>query len=116
MARLINSGGGPFGALTPQRIAHEGLFQLDVDDSIWQDVGLEDDSYINSTPAQWLADENVRKGIAAMLELDRCQEEEQQLGQECCALQEWMMEEWSCVDDSKKAACKHTLTFIISLY
>ena len=77
MARLINSRGGPFGALAPQCIAREGLFQLDVDDSIWQDVGLEDDGYINSTLARWLADENVRKGIADMLELDHCQEEEQ---------------------------------------
>ena len=57
IARLINSRGGPFGTLAPQRIAHEGLFQLDVDDSIWQDVRLEDDGYIDSTPAQWLADE-----------------------------------------------------------
>ena len=30
------------------------------------------------------------------------------MGREHCALQEWMMGEWSCIDDAKKAACKHT--------
>ena len=51
------------------------LFSLDVDDDIWQDIGLTetDDS---TDPPLWLSDENVRMGIRAMLEMDRCQEEE----------------------------------------
>jgi hypothetical protein len=47
---------------------------------------------------RWLGDENVRDGIKALLELDRCCEEETRLCKERCALQEWMMEEWTCVD------------------
>jgi hypothetical protein len=47
---------------------------------------------------RWLGDESVRDGIKALLGLDRCCEEETRLRKERCALQEWMMEEWTCVD------------------
>jgi hypothetical protein len=67
---------------------------LDVDDDIWQDVGLDDEE--DSVPA-WLGDEDTRRGIKALLELDRCFEEEECLGRERCALQEWFIEEWKTV-------------------
>jgi hypothetical protein len=41
-------------------------------------------------------------GIRSLLELDRCQEEEVRLRKERCAMQEWMMEEWTCVDATIK--------------
>ena len=59
---MINHGCAPPGALSPSPIACEGLFSLDVDDDIWQDVGLEDDHY-NSDPPRWLSDDDVRNGI-----------------------------------------------------
>jgi len=72
----------------------ETLFKLDVDDDIWQDVGSTDDiDTLNSIPP-WLGDENVRQGIKALLELDRCEEEERRLAAERIALQQWMKEEW----------------------
>ncbi|RDB18751.1 hypothetical protein Hypma_014627 [Hypsizygus marmoreus] len=87
----------PPGAIIPARIEREGLFKLDVDDDIWQDIGLNDNDDGNSEVAvpNWLGDENTRHGIKALLELDRCEEEETRLKRERCAMQEWMFEEWN---------------------
>ena len=46
----------------------KGLFALDVDDIIWQDVGLNDENW--EDPPHWLCDADVRSGILAMLDLD----------------------------------------------
>ena len=51
-----------------------GLFALDIDDAIWQDVGLAGEDLMD--PPLWMCDEDVRRGIKALLELDRCLEEE----------------------------------------
>jgi hypothetical protein len=75
-------------------LVREGLFQLDVDDEIWLDISLGDDE--GPTPA-WLGDENVRLGIKTLLQWDRCVEEEARLKKELGALQQWMKEEWMCV-------------------
>jgi hypothetical protein len=76
------------------------MFKLDVDDDIWQDVGLDDDG--EGPIPRWLGDEDVRDGIKNFLELDRCGEEEIRLRKERCAMQEWMMEEWTCIDATIK--------------
>ncbi|KIJ59349.1 hypothetical protein HYDPIDRAFT_62704, partial [Hydnomerulius pinastri MD-312] len=60
------------GMVAPHHISREGIFNLDVDDNIWQDVGLGDD--VGDPPA-WLSDEDVRAGIRLLLEKDRCSEE-----------------------------------------
>jgi hypothetical protein len=44
------------GAVMPHYIPQEGLFELDVDDDIWQDVGLTGDE---AEPPAWLADDKV---------------------------------------------------------
>jgi hypothetical protein len=95
---MIKKKQAPRGARAPHSIASDGLFKLDVDDDIWQDVGL-DESDISSTGEipGWLGDENVRKGIKFMLELDRCHEEERRLSYERSAMQDWLIEEWKCV-------------------
>ena len=95
---MIKKKQAPRGARAPHPIASDDLFKLDVDDDIWQDVGL-DDSDISSTGEipLWLGDENVRKGIKSMLELDRCNEEERRLSYERSAMQDWFIEEWKCV-------------------
>ncbi|RDB23171.1 hypothetical protein Hypma_009676 [Hypsizygus marmoreus] len=95
LATLKRSGKALAKATIPAKIEREGLFKLDVDDDIWQDIGLDDDS--DAAIPAWLGDENTRTGIKAMLELDRCKEEEQRLGMEHCTMQEWMMEEWHAV-------------------
>jgi len=69
---------------------------LDVDDAIWQDVGLNDD--VSEEPPLWLCDAKVQSGILAMLDLDRCEEEELRLQHERRAMQDWFLEEWEIVN------------------
>ena len=100
ISQLIKDKKAPLGAIAPQPIGKEGLFKLDVDDDIWQDVGLDENG--EGFIPRWLGDEDVRAGIKNVLELDRCQEEEVRLQKERCAMQEWMLEEWTCVDATIK--------------
>jgi hypothetical protein len=102
LATLIHQGKAPRNAVPPQHIQTAGLFKLDVDDEIWQDVGLGDD--VDGSIPRWLADEEVRVGIKNLLELDRCKEEEERLHIEKCALQDWAIEEWDCIQVAQKIA------------
>ena len=72
----------PPGAVSPQIIAWEGLFKLDVDNDIWWDVGLKDDDHQDIAPVHWLSDEKVCQGILAILELDCWNKEEDWLRKE----------------------------------
>jgi len=53
---------------------------------------------------KWLADNTVQERIKNLLDLDQCMEEEERLQLERCAIQEWMVEEWNCVQ-AKLAVC-----------
>ncbi|GLB34365.1 hypothetical protein LshimejAT787_0112490 [Lyophyllum shimeji] len=97
MAKMIKDKKAPRGARCPAKIDVKGLFALDVDDSIWQDVGLDDDEDPEVEPPPWLSNEGVRNGIKAMLERDRCVEEEARLRHECRSMREWFAEEWRIV-------------------
>jgi hypothetical protein len=87
---LIQQHRAPPSAVPPHIILCDGIFLLDVDDDIWQDVGLEDDTMMS--PA-WLSDDVVRNGICLQLEVDQCMEEAQ-LMQGRAVIQEWMLVEW----------------------
>ncbi|KAJ7219844.1 hypothetical protein C8J57DRAFT_1095127 [Mycena rebaudengoi] len=95
MAQLIATKAAPKGAVAPVRIESEGLFQLDVDDGIWQDVGLDEEEEGSGEPPGWLSNEDTRSGIKAMLEYDRANEENIRLRKERCAMQVWFAEEWA---------------------
>ncbi|KAJ7694352.1 hypothetical protein B0H17DRAFT_931798 [Mycena rosella] len=98
IAKLIQDGQAPRGAIAPNPIPAKGIWQLDVDDGIWEDIGLDDDDAEAATePPPWLCDEQARSGIKAMLELDRCDEEDVRLKKETCLLREWFPEEWATV-------------------
>ncbi|KAJ7117053.1 hypothetical protein C8R44DRAFT_627243 [Mycena epipterygia] len=102
LAQVVKNGDAPEGAMPPLPIASKELWQLDVDDGIWQDVGLDEDdaeAAVGQLPL-WLSDEKVRSGIRAMLELDRCDEEDIILKKERCALQVWFAEEWKVVNEA----------------
>lgn len=96
---LIRQGKAPRNAVPPLPIAREGLFQLDVDDEVWQDIGLDDP---NGPLPGWLSNDGVRQGIKHVLELDRCEEEATRIMRERCVLQEWMQEEWTRVERVKE--------------
>ena len=104
MVTLLCQGKAPQGSVAPLPISKDGLFKLDVDDDIWQDIGLDDDS--NGLPPAWLADEKVRLGIRSLLELRRCEEEENRLLKEKKALTEWVTEEWNRLHKAKLDAGK----------
>ncbi|KAF8217953.1 hypothetical protein K438DRAFT_1952812 [Mycena galopus ATCC 62051] len=83
----------PRGAIAPQLIDAKKVFELDVDDSIWQDVGLEDDDD-RGEPPLWLSSDSVRSGIRAVLQLDRADEEDAMLAKETRSMRAWFIEEW----------------------
>jgi len=80
--------------VAPLSIDLDGLYQLDVDDDIWQDIGLSNEYDGQVTIPDWLKNEKVRIGIKSLLEFQRCEEEERRLLHERLAIQEWMQEEW----------------------
>ncbi|OAX35806.1 hypothetical protein K503DRAFT_696327, partial [Rhizopogon vinicolor AM-OR11-026] len=109
---LIRQGKAPQNALPPLPIAREGLFQLDIDDEVWQDIDLDD---TDSHPPGWLANDGVQQGIKYMLELDHCEEEAVRVMQERCALQEWMQEEWMQVESVKEQSSRGVWLDIVVL-
>ncbi|KDR70623.1 hypothetical protein GALMADRAFT_75928 [Galerina marginata CBS 339.88] len=94
---MITLGKAPRGAVAPLSMELDGLFKLDVDDDIWQDIGLTDDNDDGLLIPEWLGNDNIRKGIKSLLELDRCVEEERRLIEETISMQQWMREEWVIV-------------------
>ena len=100
---LIRQRKAPVGAIAPLHISRDSVFQLDIDDEIWQDVGLEDET---ADPPRWLADERVRRGIRLLLDHDRCMEEEDRLKCERCVMQEWMIMEWTALERARAVAGK----------
>lgn len=102
MADLIKKNQAPRNAIAPHPIG-ELIWKLDVDDDIWQDLGL-DDTYDNKEPLLWLKSDAVRDGIKAMLQLDRCAEEEPRVFHECHALRYWLSEEWDAVTSAMQTA------------
>lgn len=78
MRDLVTKKKAPKGAVCPEPIPDGSLWKLDIDDNIWQDIGLDDDPSDHS-PAPWLKDEKTRLGIRHMLDLDRAIEEEKRV-------------------------------------
>ena len=94
LKELIAKKKAPRGAVAPLPMESAGLFRLDVDDDIWQDIGLTDETDSYEAIPPWLGDENVREGIKSLLQYRRCQEEEQRLISERISMQQWIREEW----------------------
>jgi hypothetical protein len=79
----------------------DGLFELDVDDDIWLDIGLGYEEEEDETvPPLWLSNDLVRTGIHALLDRDRCLEDRARILSERNAMQEWFNEEWRVVHES----------------
>ncbi|KAJ7809346.1 hypothetical protein B0H14DRAFT_2867323 [Mycena olivaceomarginata] len=87
----------PARTIPPERIDMRTLYALDVDDAIWQDVGLEDDED-RGVPPLWLSDDLVRSGIRAMLQIERADEEDAMLRKEARGLRIWFIEEWEVLN------------------
>ena len=70
---------------------------MGVDDAIWEEIPMENEDV---EPPQWLCDEDVREGIRAILQWDRCAEEERRLKVERGRIQEWLVQEWRCLSQA----------------
>lgn len=103
MEGLLKSGSAPPGVVIPKHLPLGKPYEvLGLDDSIWNDAGLDDADY-DDDPA-WLVDDNVQSGIRNMLELERCDEEDFKISHERSSMQEWMREEWRRVQRAKSGA------------
>ena len=59
LQKLIKAKKAPRGAVAPVVIEADSLYQLDVDDDIWQDIGLSDEYDGNHTVPEWLGNDSV---------------------------------------------------------
>lgn len=99
METLIKQKKAPRNSVAPLKINMEQLFDLDVNDDIWLDIGIGYDDEVNETvPPLWLSSDDVRVGIRAMTDRDRCLEEQKRLLKERNAMQVWFSEEWKVVN------------------
>ncbi|KAJ7907614.1 hypothetical protein B0H13DRAFT_1879447 [Mycena leptocephala] len=57
IAKLIKDGKAPRGSIAPVPIPAKGLWQLDVNDAIFQDVGLDDNDDGSTEPPLWLCND-----------------------------------------------------------
>ena len=96
MTKQIEEKKAPKKSIVPVPINREHLFSLDVDDDIWQDIGL--DEHESEIIPGWLGDENIHEGIKAMLLVKRCVKEVARIKKERTALQEWSREEWQAIN------------------
>jgi hypothetical protein len=101
---LIQRKHAPHGAIAPECIPSDGLYKLNVDDTIWQDVGLDDDDGKDTIALPWLCKEDVRDGIRAVLLLDRTREEDIILEKERWSLWAWFTEEWEVLNAARADA------------
>ncbi|KAJ7738190.1 hypothetical protein B0H16DRAFT_1730084 [Mycena metata] len=97
LQKLINEGQAPRNAIAPLPIPAKGLWKLDV---IFQNIGLDEREAGEAAaePPLWLSDKRVRTGTKAMLEHDRCEEEDACLRREHRALQVWFAGEWEVIN------------------
>ncbi|KAG6913037.1 hypothetical protein DXG01_010281, partial [Tephrocybe rancida] len=96
MEDLFNKGKAPPGTICLKKLEIKGIFTLDVDDAIWEDLGLDKGS--PAAPPPWLSDKGVRVGIRALLEYDCCIEEKVRLRHECRSMHFWLSKEWRIVN------------------
>lgn len=100
MCQLVQAKKAPRSVVVPLEIPIKGLFDLDVDDVIWEDIGLVEEENGEQIPPAWLCNEEVRKGIRGILLRDRCDEEFQRLRHEIRSMREWLCEEWQVVKET----------------
>jgi hypothetical protein len=69
----------------PTKIDVKNLFQLDIFNGIWDDAGLSSSEGTD----RWRIDNEIKQGIHAILERDRCREERERLEMEVNRLATW---------------------------
>ena len=111
LEKMINKNRAPRGAISPLAIEMEGLFKLDVDDDIWQDIGLTDDLDDAAEIPDWLGNDKVHEGIKVLLEYDHCLEEMQHIKHEHISMQEWFLEEWVVLQEALRCTADNRVVY-----
>ena len=88
MQEHIANGDAPTGAIVPNQLSSERLWDLDVDDDLWTDLAR-DGQYEDDAP-KWLYDQPTKQGIRAMLDLRRSEEELERLNHERSVMYTWL--------------------------
>jgi hypothetical protein len=83
----------PVGGRALNEINMDHIWELDVDDPIWQDVEVQDDEEF-SIP-DWIGDELTCQAICNRVENQCCEEELLRIQIEVKNLQTWLAEEWN---------------------
>ncbi|KAF9052548.1 hypothetical protein BDP27DRAFT_1242690, partial [Rhodocollybia butyracea] len=99
MAALIKQRKAPQNSVAPEPIPTKRLFDVDVDDAIWQDIRLDNSGDVDNPPL-WLCDDKVKKGIQGVLLQDWCNKELWRLKIKQRNLCKWFHEEWQTVKDN----------------
>ena len=88
MQDLIARGEAPTDATVPNPLLSERLWDLDVDDDLWTDLAR--DGEYQDDPPKWLFDGPTKRGIRAMLDLQRSEEELERLDHERSVMFAWL--------------------------
>ncbi|KAH6886607.1 hypothetical protein BKA70DRAFT_1123120 [Coprinopsis sp. MPI-PUGE-AT-0042] len=91
ISQLISSRPSLQTAVAPIPVDPKSVFDLDVDNPIWDDTFMEDD--LPQVPL-WMGNDDMRQGIRSHLQLLRCAEEKERLCLESQNLQGWSFNEW----------------------
>ena len=91
MQDLITQGDAPPGAIVPNQLASDKLWDLDVDDDLWMDLAR--DGQCQDDVPKWLYDQPMQQGIRAMLNLQHSEEELEQLNHERGVMCTWLREQ-----------------------
>ncbi|KAF9515662.1 hypothetical protein BS47DRAFT_1275238, partial [Hydnum rufescens UP504] len=75
----------------------EGLYQLDVDQDIWEDSRGDIADFPDGIVPPWLGDPSVKEGIRLSQEIANCHQELERWKAEHANLQTWFCEEYSHV-------------------
>ncbi|KAJ7055409.1 hypothetical protein C8F01DRAFT_1258582 [Mycena amicta] len=92
--KLIAQKKVPANTRAPERLELDRIFELDIDDSIWLDVGLTDDG---ADLPEALLDPEVRSMICALLQKRRAEEELHCLRREHGHLRIYLASEWEAL-------------------
>jgi hypothetical protein len=91
LAKLVCQGDVPASMVLPPKIQMKGLFDLDVDNDIWQDIGLDETRH--ESPL-WLSNDEVRRSIRLMHDVINSKAEIERCIAERTALCTWYTEEY----------------------
>ena len=89
MQDLIAHEGAPEGAVVPSQLPSDKLWDLDVDNELWMELAR-DERHQDDAPCQWLYDQPTQRGIRAMLDVQRSEEEIERLRHEGDSMYRWL--------------------------